>query len=64
MKGIAAMTVLIGFCLSVSGCATLKESRGDTLEDTRKLIFDAQTALENLDEKTTIIRDTQRRPIH
>ncbi|MCQ9208163.1 MAG: hypothetical protein NG712_02160 [Omnitrophica bacterium] len=57
---IVSLMALFGLC----GCATIQESRGDTLEDTRKLIFDAQTTLENLNEKTSIIRNTQPRPIH
>jgi len=64
MKRIGVITALLVLGLSIAGCATVKESKGDTLEDSRKLIFDAQTAIDTLDEKTSIIRNTQPRPIH
>ena len=66
MKRIAVIMALIALCSSISGCTTLQESRGDLLEDTRKLFFDIKNGLINLNEKTFIIRrvdrDTLRRP--
>ena len=56
MKQARILAVLLSiFGLALSGCTTLKESRGDTMEDIRKVIFDAREWLTNLDEKTSIL---------
>jgi len=36
------------------------ESRGDIVEDTRKIIFDVRHWIETLDEKTSIIRSSNK----
>ena len=56
MKQAKILLVLLGILgLALSGCATLKESKGDTMEDLRKLIFEVREWLTNLDEKTSIL---------
>lgn len=57
MKRIAAGIIFSFICLSTSGCATIKESKGDSVEDLRKLIFDAQLGLTDIIKKTFIIKD-------
>ena len=57
IKVVTVVFVLASLCLSISGCTTLKESRGYLNEDVGNLIFDIQDLLTNLDEKTSIIRN-------
>ena len=56
LKLIASLALLTLFCFTGTGCATLKESKGDTLEDTRKLFYSAQDFLKNFSERTFIIK--------
>lgn len=56
MKQAKTLLVLLSILgLALSGCTTLKESRGDVMEDVRKVIFETREWLTNLDEKTSIL---------
>lgn len=45
MRQITIVSVLIGLCLAISGCTTLRESRGYLNEDVGNLIHDIKNAL-------------------
>ena len=57
MGQIKAAFILVSLCLFISGCTTLRESRGYLNEDVANVISDVQTGLADLDEKTSIIRN-------
>ncbi|MFC1698570.1 hypothetical protein ACFL1I_01255 [Candidatus Omnitrophota bacterium] len=60
MKRLLPIIIVIYFSLFCLGCATLKESKGDSKEDMGKLYYDFRHFLQNLTEHTMVIKDLDR----
>lgn len=57
MKRLITLIILAYISLFCLGCATLKESRGDTLDDIYKWINDFRHTYREFGKKTFIIKD-------